>query len=56
MLEYPITRRFNWRWFTPITLVGAFFTLVFLVLLNSRSQSLQSELNIEPHYPAIQFL
>ncbi|KIK10082.1 hypothetical protein K443DRAFT_78 [Laccaria amethystina LaAM-08-1] len=35
-LDYPITRPFpqGWRWFTPLSFVGAFIALVFLCTIN----------------------
>lgn len=39
-LEYPLTRTFRWRWFTPAALLGAFVVLIFLTLINSRSNHL----------------
>ncbi|KIK10071.1 hypothetical protein K443DRAFT_138164 [Laccaria amethystina LaAM-08-1] len=35
-LDYPITRSFpqGWRWFTPLSFVGAFIALVFLCTIN----------------------
>ncbi|KIM40015.1 hypothetical protein M413DRAFT_190122 [Hebeloma cylindrosporum] len=33
-LEYPVTRTFRWRWFTPAALLGAFVVLVLLTLIN----------------------
>jgi hypothetical protein len=36
-LEYPVTRTFRWRWFTPAALLGAFVVLILLTLINSWS-------------------
>ncbi|KDR78892.1 hypothetical protein GALMADRAFT_244536 [Galerina marginata CBS 339.88] len=33
-LQYNVTRNFRWRWFGPISVLGAFISLIFLVLLN----------------------
>ena len=38
-LEYPVTRTFRWRWFTPATLLGAFVVLILLTLINSSSNT-----------------
>ena len=35
-LDYPITRSFSWRWFSPISLAGSFIVIVFLSVLNSK--------------------
>ena len=37
-LDYPITRPFpqGWRWFTPLSFVGAFVALVFLCTINGK--------------------
>jgi len=37
-LEYPVTRTFRWRWFTPAALLGAFVILIILTVINSRSK------------------
>ena len=34
-LDYPITRSFDWRWFTPISLVGSFIVIAILSVVNS---------------------
>jgi hypothetical protein len=34
-LDYPITRSFSWRWFTPISLAGSFIVIVILSVVNS---------------------
>ena len=34
-LDYPITRSFSWRWFTPISLVGSFIVITILSVVNS---------------------
>ncbi|KAF8968029.1 hypothetical protein BDZ97DRAFT_1655514 [Flammula alnicola] len=33
-LDYRVTRTFKWRWFAPLAFLGAFITLVFLILIN----------------------
>ncbi|KAF8802521.1 hypothetical protein BYT27DRAFT_7226416 [Phlegmacium glaucopus] len=34
-LEYPISRSFNWRWFTPISLAGAVLVIAILGVVNT---------------------
>jgi len=34
-LDYPITRSFSWRWFSPISLAGSFIIIVFLSVVNT---------------------
>ena len=33
-LDYPITRSFSWRWFTPISLTGSFIVIAILIVVN----------------------
>jgi len=54
-LEYPVTRTFRWRWFTPAALLGASVVLILLTLINSWSNrsSLQRFKATNESFPAV---
>ncbi|KAF8150753.1 hypothetical protein B0H34DRAFT_150986 [Crassisporium funariophilum] len=51
-MEYPVTRKFKWRWFTPISLLGACLVIAILSVVNliltgyETITSFQSDFNV----------
>ena len=49
-LDYPITRSFSWRWFTPISLVGSFIVIAILSVVNSNNNLPTPQLQLVTHF------
>lgn len=49
-LDYPITRSFSWRWFTPISLAGSFIVIAILSVVNSNHNLLTPHFQSMTHF------
>ena len=50
-LDYPITRSFSWRWFTPISLAGSFIVIAILSVVNSNHNLPTPQFQINDWFP-----
>ena len=49
-LDYPITRSFSWRWFTPISLAGSFIVIAILSVVNSNHNFSTPHFQLMTHF------